>query len=124
MFKQQLNALPAEQRATMGASKDEYIAFYFMRAKDVHLAVSRETGRLLYMLARATNARAMIEFGTSFGISTWHLAAALRDNGGKLITTDPLHGRMTPPRPVRHGGRVELVPVLQSPQAVNAPLVL
>ena len=41
------------------------------------------------MLARATNARAMIEFGTSFGISTLHLAAALRDNGGgKLITTE------------------------------------
>jgi hypothetical protein len=54
MFKQQLNALPAEQRAAMMASKDEYIAFY-SRAKDVHLAVSRETGRLLYMLARATN---------------------------------------------------------------------
>jgi hypothetical protein len=31
----------------------------------------------------------MIEFGTSFGISTLHLAAALRDNGGgKLITTE------------------------------------
>ena len=88
MSKQQLNALPAEQRAAMMASKDEYIAFY-SRAKDVHLAVSRETGRLLYMLARATNARAMIEFGTSFGISTLHLAAALRDNGGgKLITTE------------------------------------
>ena len=96
MSKQQLNALPAEQRAAMMASKDEYIAFY-SRAKDVHLAVSRETGRLLYMLARATNARAMIEFGTSFGISTLHLAAALRDNGGgKLITTDPLHPQMPP----------------------------
>ena len=68
MFKQQLNALPAEQRAAMTASKDEYIAFY-SRAQDVRLAVSRETGRLLYMLARATNARAMIEFGTSFGIA-------------------------------------------------------
>ena len=88
MSKQQLNALPAEQRAAMMASKHEYIAFY-SRAKDVHLAVSRETGRLLYMLARATNARAMIEFGTSLDISTLHLAAALRDNGGgKLITTE------------------------------------
>ncbi len=88
MFKQQLNALPAEQRAAMMASKDEYIAFY-SRAKDVHLAVSRETGKLLYMLARATNARVIIEFGTSFGISTLQLGAALRDNGGgKLITTE------------------------------------
>jgi predicted O-methyltransferase YrrM len=88
MFKQQLDALPAEHRAAMMASKDDYIAFY-SRAKDVHLAVSRETGRLLYMLARATNARTIIEFGSSFGVSTLHLAAALRDNGGgKLITTE------------------------------------
>ena len=88
MFKQQLDALPAEQRAAMMASKDDYIAFY-SRAKDVHLAVSRETGRILYMLARATNARTIIEFGSSFGVSTLHLAAALRDNGGgKLITTE------------------------------------
>ncbi len=54
MFKQQLNALPAEQRAATMASKDEYIAFY-LRAKDVHLAVLRETGKLLYMLARAAD---------------------------------------------------------------------
>lgn len=88
MFKQQLDPMPAEQRAAMMASKDDYIAFY-SRAKDVHLAVSRETGRLLYMLARATNARTIIEFGSSFGVSTLHLAAALRDNGGgKLITTE------------------------------------
>ena len=43
----------------------------------------------LYMLARSSRARAIVEFGTSFGISTLHLAAALRDNGGgKLITTE------------------------------------
>ena len=70
------------------ASKDDYVAFY-SRAKDAHLAVSRETGMLLYMLARAINARTIIEFGTSFGVSTLHLAAALRDNGGgKLITSE------------------------------------
>jgi predicted O-methyltransferase YrrM len=41
------------------------------------------------MLARATNARAIVEFGTSFGLSTIHLAAALRDNGGgRLITSE------------------------------------
>jgi predicted O-methyltransferase YrrM len=88
LFKQQLDTLPTEQRTAMMASKDDYIAFY-SRAKDAHLAVSRETGTLLYMLARASKARTIIEFGTSFGISTLHLAAALRDNGGgKLITTE------------------------------------
>lgn len=31
----------------------------------------------------------IVEFGTSFGISTLHLAAALRDNGGgRIITTE------------------------------------
>jgi predicted O-methyltransferase YrrM len=41
------------------------------------------------MLARSTGARTIVEFGTSFGISTLHLAAALRDNGGgRLITSE------------------------------------
>jgi predicted O-methyltransferase YrrM len=57
--------------------------------KDFHLAVSPETGVLLYMLARATGARAIVEFGTSFGVSTLHLAAALKDNGGgRLIGSE------------------------------------
>jgi predicted O-methyltransferase YrrM len=55
--------------------------------KDFHLAVSQETGVLLYMLVRASGARAVVEFGTSFGVSTLHLAAALRDNGGGTLIT-------------------------------------
>jgi len=59
------------------------------RLKNVPLPVSRTTGTLLYMLARSCGARTIVEFGTSFGISTLHLAAALRDNGGgRLITTE------------------------------------
>jgi predicted O-methyltransferase YrrM len=78
---------PAEQTRLMH-SKTEYLGFY-ARLKDQPLAISRTTGSLLYMLARSCNARTIVEFGTSFGISTLHLAAALRDNGGgKLITTE------------------------------------
>ena len=62
-------AIPAEQRAAIISSKTEYRAFY-ARMKDAYLAVSRETGALLYMLARSTGARSIVEFGTSFGIST------------------------------------------------------
>jgi predicted O-methyltransferase YrrM len=41
------------------------------------------------MLARAARAASIVEFGTSFGLSTLHLAAALRDNGGgRLITSE------------------------------------
>jgi predicted O-methyltransferase YrrM len=80
--------MPAGQRAAVMSSKTDYRAFY-ASMKDAYLAVSRETGALLYMLARSTGARTIVEFGTSFGISTLHLAAALRDNGGgRLITSE------------------------------------
>ena len=75
-------------RARLMRSKTDYRDFYG-RLKDAPLAVSRETGQLLYMLARSSRARAIVEFGTSFGISTLHLAAGLRDNGGgRLITSE------------------------------------
>jgi predicted O-methyltransferase YrrM len=53
------------------------------------LAVSPAYGRFLYAIARASKARRIVEFGTSMGISTIYLAAALRDNGGgHLIGTE------------------------------------
>jgi predicted O-methyltransferase YrrM len=62
---------------------------YYGLLKDQPLPVSRATGRLLYMLARSVRAKTIVEFGTSFGISTLHLAAALRDNGGgRLIGSE------------------------------------
>ncbi|MGO4261036.1 O-methyltransferase [Lysobacter sp. TAB13] len=77
-----------DERLRLMQSKTEYLDFY-ERMKDLWLPVSRETGHLLYMLARACNARSVVEFGTSFGISTLHLAAAVRDNGGgRIITTE------------------------------------
>jgi predicted O-methyltransferase YrrM len=77
-----------EDRERLMRSKTDYRDFYG-RAKDLWLAVSRETGTLLYMLARSSRAETIVEFGTSFGISTLHLAAALRDNGGgRLITSE------------------------------------
>ncbi|WP_191488489.1 O-methyltransferase [Pseudomonas sp. FEN] len=77
-----------EERVRLMRSKTGYLDFY-TRLKDFPLAVSRETGTLLYMLARSCAARSIVEFGTSFGLSTLHLAAALRDNGGgRLITSE------------------------------------
>lgn len=84
----QMTQLSPEEREKLRTSPTEYQALY-SRMKEFHLAVSPETGVLLYMLARATRARAIVEFGTSFGVSTLHLAAALRDNGGgRLIGTE------------------------------------
>jgi predicted O-methyltransferase YrrM len=83
---------PAEERAglmtRLMTSTTDYRAMYG-QMKEFHLAVSQETATLLYMLARAAKARSIVEFGTSFGISTLHLAAALRDNGGgRVISTE------------------------------------
>jgi predicted O-methyltransferase YrrM len=57
--------------------------------RDVYMPVSPDVGRLLYLLARSRNAGIIVEFGTSYGISGIHLAAALKDAGrGRLITTE------------------------------------
>jgi predicted O-methyltransferase YrrM len=83
-----LAGLADTEQERLMRSKTDYRGFYAL-LKDLPLAVSRETGLLLYMLARSSGARSIVEFGTSFGISTLYLASALRDNGGgRLITTE------------------------------------
>ena len=78
-----------ERQAVMKRMQSDWRGFYGETAKDLHLAVSPATGTLLYMLARSARARAIVEFGTSFGVSTIHLAAALHDNGGgRLVTSE------------------------------------
>jgi predicted O-methyltransferase YrrM len=78
------DAAEAAYPDTASGNRGDYLHFYGLM-KDQPLPVSRATGKLLYMLARSVRARIIIEFGTSFGISTLHLAAALRDNGGGLL---------------------------------------
>ena len=98
-LRQMFGAMPPEERARrMSDPSSDYRQFYG-RAKELYLAVSPETARLLYMLGRATGARAIVEFGTSFGISTVHLAAALRDNGGgRLIGSELEAGKVAQAR--------------------------
>src|SRR3954468_268810 len=57
--------------------------------KDVYIPVNPDQGQLLYLLARSIGAKRIVEFGTSFGISTIYLAAAVRDGGGgRVIGTE------------------------------------
>jgi len=57
--------------------------------QDFYLPISAQAGRLLYALARAIRPETVVEFGTSFGISTIYLAAAVTDNGtGHVVTTE------------------------------------
>jgi predicted O-methyltransferase YrrM len=59
--------------------------------REAFIPVSPEAGRFLYTLVRAAQPGSVIEFGTSFGISTIYMAAAIRDRGdGALITTELL----------------------------------
>jgi predicted O-methyltransferase YrrM len=104
--------LSAAERTRLMRSKTDYAELY-ARLKDLPLAVSRETGLLLYMLARSCGARAIVEFGTSFGISTLHLAAALRDNGGgRLITSELEPSKAARARDnLTAGGLVDLVEI-------------
>ena len=56
---------------------------------DQFIAIDPEQGVFLYLLARAMNARRIVEFGTSFGVSTLYLALAIRDNGGgEVVSTE------------------------------------
>lgn len=107
-----LAALSSEERSRLMRSKTDYRDFYG-QLKDLPLAVSRETGVLLYMLARSSNARTIVEFGTSFGISTLHLAAALRDNGGgRLITSEFEPSKVARARNnLTAGGLIDLVEI-------------
>ncbi|AGZ43413.1 O-methyltransferase [Actinoplanes friuliensis] len=55
----------------------------------VLMPVSAPGGTLLYTLVRACRPQTVVEFGTSYGISTIHLAAAVADNGtGHVISTE------------------------------------
>ena len=84
-LRQRLSQSSAEERAAlMLRAQTDYRGFYGL-AKEMYLPVSAETGKLLYLLVRATRAQAIVEFGTSFGLSTLHLAAGLKDNGGGRV---------------------------------------
>lgn len=83
-----LEAVVQSGASRLLTSATEYRQLYGL-LKEIPLPVSRETGALLYILTRSTRAQSILEFGTSFGVSTIYLAAALRDNGGgRILTTE------------------------------------
>jgi predicted O-methyltransferase YrrM len=101
-----------DEQAVLRGDRSDYRRFYGM-LKDFPLPVSRQAGALLYMLARGGGARSIVEFGLSFGISTLHLAAALRDNGGgRLITTEFEPSKVARARAnLQAGGLLDLVEI-------------
>jgi predicted O-methyltransferase YrrM len=57
--------------------------------QDCYLPISADAGKLLYNLVRSARPDTVVEFGTSFGISTIYLAAAVTDNGvGRVVGSE------------------------------------
>src|SRR6185312_14062996 len=52
---------------------------------DKAVALDQDKAEFCYMICRAIGARRIFEAGTSFGVSTLYLAAAVRDNGGGVV---------------------------------------
>ena len=58
---------------------------------DKMVALDRDKAQFCYLLCRSLNAKLVVEAGTSFGVSTLYLAAAVRDNhveNGVVIGTE------------------------------------
>ncbi len=56
--------------------------------RSVFVPVSRSQGQMLYLIARSIEAKRIVEFGTSFGISTLYLAAAAKETGGVVVGSE------------------------------------
>jgi len=68
-----------------------------------YLASSPSHGIFLYLQARALGAKRIVEFGTSFAVSTIYLALAVRDNGGGLV----IGTEMVPSKVVKARNNIE-----------------
>lgn len=81
--------LIAEAVAEHIAAENRDLHDFYHGYVDHFLNVAPEYGRFLYQCARVRHAKRIVEFGTSMGVSTIYLAAALRDmGGGRLIGTE------------------------------------
>jgi predicted O-methyltransferase YrrM len=74
----------------LGLSKAAFRPLKPEDMKNAYIAVSREQGELMYRTILDNGYRHIVEYGTSFGISTIYLAAAARETGGKVVTTELL----------------------------------
>lgn len=61
--------------------------------KDVYLSISQAQGESLKALIVEKQLKNIVEFGTSFGISTLFLAQAARQIGGRVVTTELIESK-------------------------------
>ncbi len=61
--------------------------------ENIYLPISKEQGQGIRKIIVENACKQVVEFGTSFGISTIYLADAVRRTGGKVITTELLDSK-------------------------------
>lgn len=80
-------------RMAKGAAKSIFGPMRPIHFKDVYLSISREQGAGLVNLIKRNNIRNIVEFGTSFGISTLFLAQGALKTDGHIITTELIESK-------------------------------
>ncbi|MDF4222324.1 class I SAM-dependent methyltransferase [Maribacter sp. M208] len=56
--------------------------------KDTYLAISKKQGEDIVHLIKENGIKNMVEFGSSFGISTLYLAEGILETNGSIVTTE------------------------------------
>jgi predicted O-methyltransferase YrrM len=75
-----IRAYRAERDRATGRAPEDQAALTKTFLADKIYALDRDKAEFCYHLCRAIDARRIVELGTSFGVSTLYLAAAVRDN--------------------------------------------
>jgi len=76
-----------------GAAKSIFRPIKPIDFKDVYLAISEEQGKGLVDLIKKNNIKKVVEFGTSFGISTLFLAKGVLETEGNIVTTELIESK-------------------------------
>lgn len=80
-------------RMMKGAAKSIFRPIQPSDFKDAYLAISKEQGKDLVKLIKENKFKNVVEFGTSFGISTLFLAQGVMETGGNIITTELIESK-------------------------------
>ncbi|MBU2907505.1 class I SAM-dependent methyltransferase [Arenibacter algicola] len=76
-----------------GAAKSVFRPMHPLDFKDSYLSISKEQGVGLVQLIKENHIKNVVEFGTSFGISTLFLAQGVLETGGSVITTELIESK-------------------------------
>lgn len=77
-----------------------------------YLPISKEQGETMHQLIIENNCKNIVEFGTSFGISTIYLADAARQIDGNVVTTELLDSKaIQAKKNIEDAGLIEYVDI-------------